>query len=140
MLILTGFVSIAQPQTDNDLKSKGPYLRFEPSEVDMGKISVNSVSDETGNIEITIHNDGTKPLILQQVTACCGTIVREWPRNPILPGGNAKIKAYFRVEQRPYRISRTVTVNSNAVNGTSQKVAILGEIVLPAAKNEIQLP
>lgn len=140
LLILIGFGSIAQPLTDNDLKNKGAFLRFEPSEVDMGKISMNSVSDETGNIEITIHNDGTKPLILQQVTACCGTNVKEWPRNPILPGANAKIKVYFRVEQRPYRISRTVTVNSNAVNGASQKVAILGEVVIPAAKNEIQLP
>lgn len=130
----------AQPTNDEDLKKKGSYIRFEPAEVDMGKIPMNSVTEETGNIQIVIHNEGSKPLILQQVTACCGTTVKEWPKQPILPGSSGTVKVYFRVESRPYRISRTITVTSNAANGNSQKLAILGEVVVPSAKNEIQLP
>jgi hypothetical protein len=138
-LLIIPLLLDAQPNNDEDLKKKGSYIRFEPAEVDLGKIPMNSVTDETGNVDIVIHNDGAKPLIIQQVTACCGTTVKEWPKQPILPGHSGTVKVYFRVESRPQRISRTVTVTSNAVNGNSQKVAILGEVIVPPAKNEIQL-
>lgn len=138
LILVIPILLVAQPNND-ELKKKGSFIRFEPAEVDLGKIPMNSVTDETGTIEIVIHNDGTKPLILQQVTACCGTTVKEWPKQPILPEHSGTIKVYFRVESRPQRISRTVTVNSNAANGNSQKIAILGEVIVPNAKNEIQL-
>lgn len=140
LLFALPFLAISQPNNNDELKTKGPFLRFEPSEVNMGKIPMNSVTDESGNTEISVFNDGSKPLILQQVTACCGTTVKEWPKQPILPGKSEKIKISFRVEPRPSRISRTVTVTSNALNGSSQKVSILGEVVVPAATNEINLP
>jgi hypothetical protein len=139
LILVIPILLVAQPNNNDELKKKGSFIRFEPAEVDLGKIPMNSVTDETGTIEIVIHNDGTKPLILQQVTACCGTTVKEWPKQPILPEHSGTIKVYFRVESRPQRISRTVTVNSNAANGNSQKIAILGEVVVPNAKNEIQL-
>jgi hypothetical protein len=139
LILVIPILIVAQPNNNDELKKKGSFIRFEPAEVDLGKIPMNSVTDETGTIEIVIHNDGTKPLILQQVTACCGTTVKEWPKQPILPEHSGTIKVYFRVESRPQRISRTVTVNSNAANGNSQKIAILGEVVVPNAKNEIQL-
>lgn len=140
LLISFSFLAEGQTNSSDELKTKGPFLRFEPSEVDMGKIPMNSVTDESGNVEISIYNDGSKPLILQQVTACCGTTVKEWPKQPIIPGKSGKIKVSFRVEPRPSRISRTVTVNSNALNGNSLKISILGEVIVPAASNEIQLP
>jgi hypothetical protein len=40
----------------------------------------------------------------------------------------------------PHRISRTVTVQSNAGNGNVLKIALLGEVVIPKAQNEIRLP
>jgi hypothetical protein len=140
LLVTLPLLSISQPNSNDELKTKGPFLRFEPSEVDMGKIPMNSVTDESGNIEITFYNDGSKPLILQQVNACCGTTVKEWPKQPILPGKSGKIKASFRVEPRPSRISRTVTVTSNALNGNSLKISILGEVIVPTDSNEIKLP
>lgn len=140
LLVTLPFLAVSQPNNNDELKAKGPFLRFEPSEVDMGKIPMNSVTDESGNTEFTVHNDGSKPLILQQVTACCGTTVKEWPKQPILPGKSGKIQVTFRVEPRPSRISRTVTVTSNALNGSTQKVSILGEVIVPATANEIKLP
>ena len=132
-------VTFGQP-TDEDLKKTGAFIRFSPSEVSMGSISVNDVTDDTGKIEIEVYNDGSMPLILNQVTACCGTRVTDWPRQPIVPGQKATIKLHFRVNPSPNRISRTVTVQSNAANGSVQKIAILGEVVLPKAGNEISLP
>ena len=137
--VIFAVASFGQP-TDDDLKKTGAFIRFSPSEVSLGSISVNDVTDETGKIDIEVYNDGSMPLILNQVTACCGTRVTDWPRQPIGPGQKATIKVYFRVNPSPNRISRTVTVQSNAANGAVHKIAILGEVVLPKAGNEISLP
>jgi hypothetical protein len=127
-------------QPDNDeLKKSNAFLRFDPTEVNLGAIEVTKIDENTGNLEFFVYNDGAKPLIISQVTACCGTTVREWPRQPIAPGQKGSIKVFFRVERRPSRISRTVTVNSNAANGAVQKIAILGEVVLEKQSNEIEL-
>ncbi|MDD3569280.1 MAG: DUF1573 domain-containing protein [Bacteroidales bacterium] len=132
--------TFAQQPGDEEIKKSNAFLRFNPSEVNMGTILVDDVNENTGNIEIEVHNDGAVPLILNQVTACCGTRVTDWPRQPIAPKQKGTIKVHFRVSPTPHRISRTVTVQSNAGNGNVQKVAILGEVALPKAQNEIRLP
>ncbi len=133
------FSAFTQKLNDDELKKTGAFLRFDPSEVNLGKISPDDVTPETGKIEISIYNDGVQPLILNQVTACCGTRVDEWSNKPIAPGQKSVIKVSFRVQPNPNRISRTVTVNSNAVNGSMLKVAILGEVAVPSKSNEIRL-
>ncbi len=137
--LVFALTTFGQPP-DDELKKTGAFIRFSPTEVSMGSIPVNDVTDETGKIDIEVFNDGSMPLILNQVTACCGTRVTDWPRQPIVPGQKATIKVYFRVNPSPNRISRTVTVQSNAVNGAVQKIAILGEVILPKTGNEISLP
>jgi hypothetical protein len=129
----------AQQSNEEALKKTGAFLRFDPTEVNLGKIATDKVTDDLGNITISIHNDGVQPLILNQVVACCGTRVVEWTREPIAPGQKGTVKISFRVAPQPHRISRTVTVNSNAVNGNSQRIAILGDIVIPTSSNEIKL-
>jgi hypothetical protein len=129
----------AQQPNIEELKKKGAFLRFEPSEVNLGTVATTKVTNELGEISITVHNEGVQPLILNQVTACCGTRVVEWPKEPIAPGQKGTIKVSFRVSPHPHRISRTVTVVSNAVNGNTQRVAILGEIVNPSLPHEIKL-
>lgn len=133
------FALFGQPNED-DIKKTSPFIRFSPSEVNMGSISVNDVTDDTGKIDIEVWNDGSTPLILNQVTGCCGTRVSDWPRKPIVPGQMGTIKVYFRVNPTPSRISRTINIQSNAGNGNLQKIAILGEIVLPKTGDEIKLP
>jgi hypothetical protein len=138
--LLVFFSALAQKPSDEELKKIGAFLRFEPSEVNMGKISPDEVTPETGKVEIEVYNDGVQPLILNQVSACCGTRVDEWSNKPIAPGQKSTIKISFRVQPNPHRISRTVTVNSNAMNGGALKVAILGEVAVPTKDNEIRLP
>jgi archaellum component FlaF (FlaF/FlaG flagellin family) len=135
LLFFTG----ASAQTVEEMKKNGAYLRFEPTEINLGTIASDKVTEESGKVEVTIHNDGSQPLLISQVTACCGTRVTEWPRQPLAPGQKATIKASFRMGTHPHRISRTITVISNAANGDSQRVAILGEVVIPSQPNEIKL-
>ena len=130
----------AQQPSNDDLKKTGPYLRFEPSEINLGQIPSSDVNQNTGNVEIKVFNDGVQPLIINQVTACCGTRVNEWTTQPIAPGQHGTVKIFFRLSTNPHRISRTVTVHSNAANGGMQRVAILGEVVIPTQSNEIKLP
>ncbi|MDD4385987.1 MAG: DUF1573 domain-containing protein [Bacteroidales bacterium] len=139
-LMASSVVLFAQQPADEELKKKGPYIRFEPSEINLGNISTNDVTEDIGNIEIEFYNDGVQPLILNQVTGCCGTRINDWTRKPIAPGQKGTIKVWFRVSPQPHRISRTITVQSNAINGNNKKMAILGEVVIPSSANEIQLP
>ena len=140
VLSLMAFNVLAQEVgKDDELKASNPYIRIEPAEVNLGKIPVNKVTEDLGNVEVSIHNDGDKPLILNQVTACCGTRVVEWTREPIPPKGKGKVKVNFREGTHPHRISRTITITSNAANGNIPKVGISGEIVVPSEVKEIKL-
>jgi hypothetical protein len=134
------FIAFAQQPNDDEIKRSSSFLRFNPTEVNLGAISVDKVTEDTGKVQIEVFNDGAIPLILNQVTACCGTNVNDWPRQPIAPGQKGVIKISFRVAPSPQRISRTLTVQSNAGNGNVQKIAILGEVVIPSAGKEVKLP
>ena len=57
----------AQESNDEDIKKTNPFIRFSPTEVNLGSISVDSVTEETGNISIEAHNDGSLPLIINQI-------------------------------------------------------------------------
>jgi hypothetical protein len=138
-ILLTATTLFAQEASIEEIKKNNPFIRIEPSEVNLGSIPSNKVTEELGNVEINLYNDGAKPLILNQVTACCGTRVTEWTREPIPPNGKGTIKVNFRVGTHPHRISRTVTISSNAANGNSHRVSISGEVIIPSDAKEIQL-
>jgi len=138
-LIFITFHLFSQEISNDKLKSNNPFIRIEPNEVNLGTIPSNKVTEDLGNIEISLYNDGAKPLILYQVTACCGTRVSEYTLEPIPQNGKGTIKVSFRVATHPHRISRTVTVVSNAANGNSQRIRILGEVVIPTETKEIKL-
>lgn len=140
ILLLSGsFLLSAQQPTDEELKGKGPFIRFDPTEINLGQIQSDEVTDKTGELEVEFYNDGIEPLIVNHVAGCCGTRIDDWTKQPIAPGEKGTIKLWFRVNPSPNRISRTLTIRSNAVNGTIKKVAILGEVVMPANSNQIDL-
>jgi len=120
-------------------QNKGAYITTKPDTVRLGEIGLNDLSNENGKVQITIVNTGSLPLILNEVTGCCGTNIMEWPKAPILPGKSGLIKVEFRIEPRPQVISRTVTIKSNAENSKIIKVPIEGVIIESVSKNEIKL-
>lgn len=120
-------------------QNKGAFITAKPDTIKMGEIGLNDLSDENGKIQISVINTGNQPLILNEVTGCCGTNVKEWPKAPILPGKSGLIKVEFRIEPRPQVISRTVTIKSNATNAKIIKIPIEGVVIESTAKNEIKL-
>lgn len=119
-------------------KAKGAMVRLDPTEVKLGDIPLDKLSDDSGKINIKVFNDGSSPLILNKVEGCCGTEIKEYTKAPILPGKEGIIKVYFRIEPKPQTISRVVTVHSNAANAKEFKCSISGAVVLPKPEGRIE--
>ena len=130
-------LSIAQ-EGKGSAKMDGPLISVTDT-ISLGEIFVNDLTDEHGRIQVKVSNKGNRPLILKNVTGCCGTNVKSWPKAPILPGKDALIYVEFRTEPRPQKISRTITVESNATNNKVVKVAITGVVIEKRGFNEISL-
>ncbi len=130
-------LSIAQ-EGKSPAKMDGPLISVTDT-ISLGEIFVNDLTDEHGRIQFKVSNKGNRPLILKNVTGCCGTNIKSWPKAPILPGKDALIYVEFRTEPRPQRINRTITIESNAVNNKVVKVSIAGVVIEKRSSNEIDL-
>lgn len=64
-------------------------------------------------------NTGNAPLILNRVKADCGCTVPDYPKTPIAPGEEGKIKVTFDTKGRPGRNVKKVTVLSNSERPTN---------------------
>ena len=74
-------------------------------------------------------NTGDAPLIITNVLSTCGCTVPTKPEAPIMPGKTGKIDIKYNMAPGPIR--KTITVESNAVNFESGRVAlkIKGEVI-----------
>ena len=90
-------------------------LDFEKTIHDFGEIQ-----ESNGKVEYVFkfRNNGGQPMVLHNVKASCGCTTPEWTKNPIPPGGEGYVKAIFDPRNRPGNFNKTVTVQSNAQNGT----------------------
>ncbi len=122
-------LTLLLPFTHLMAQKSGAEIRIEPAEVQLGDIELRKIDDNTGRVTIQIHNDGKAPLILQKVSGCCGTDIKEYTKAPILPSKSGEIHVYFRVEPKLQTISRTVTILSNATNAKEVQVHIRGNVV-----------
>jgi hypothetical protein len=110
-----GAVSMQLPK-DSTLYTKLTWL--DSTDRDYGRIP------EGRKLEVTYRflNSGDKPLIIARVQPSCGCTVAEQPEEPIMPGKEGVIKAYFNSEGRIginnkmiYVIANTRGVQSNEV-------------------------
>ncbi|TDS58850.1 DUF1573 domain-containing protein [Myroides indicus] len=103
-LVLTSAISFAQ---------QGPKIEFaaENNTIDYGTV-VKGQDDGLRSFEFT--NTGDEPLIITNVRSTCGCTVPSKPTEPILPGKTGKIDVKYNMSVG--RISRTITVESNAAN------------------------
>jgi Protein of unknown function (DUF1573)/Prokaryotic membrane lipoprotein lipid attachment site len=67
-------------------------------------------------VSYRFKNTGTKPLIIQDVTASCGCTVPEKPEKPVLPGEEGLIKAKFDSHGKVGPNSKTLTVLANTMS------------------------
>ncbi|MEK6451414.1 MULTISPECIES: DUF1573 domain-containing protein [Myroides] len=119
VLVLTSAITFAQ---------NGPKIEFkaENNTIDYGTV-VKGKDNGVRTFEFT--NIGDEPLIITAVRSTCGCTVPSKPEEPVLPGQKGKIDIKYNMA--PGKISRTITVESNATNYINGVVAlrIKGEVV-----------
>ena len=100
-------------QDDNVVTPTGnePEITFDKLEHDYGNIN----KGDNGFCTFRFTNTGKSDLVLTNVRSSCGCTVPEWPKEAIAPGQSSEIKVKYNT-QRIGIISKTITVQSNAIN------------------------
>ncbi len=106
----------------------GAGMVFENETIDYGTVKHNA----DGNRKFVLVNNGNQPLIISSTTGSCGCTVPSAPKEPIAPGAKAFIDVKYATD-RVGPFTKTVTVNSNAVQGASKTLTIKGEVLPDAA-------
>ena len=118
-LIITGLFLFCLTSTLIFTQSaKGPKFEFEVknNHIQLDTMYLSDLDDEV-NLEVKFTNTGNKPLIVTEVSGCCGTHIKGWTQQPIFPDKQGVIKVFFRVSPKVHHISRTVTARSNDPDG-----------------------
>jgi hypothetical protein len=105
----------------------GPKIEFAAKDntIDYGRVTKN----DNGTRDFIFTNTGNAPLLIINVLSTCGCTVPTKPTEPIMPGKTGKISIKYNMVPGPIR--KTITVESNAVNYDSGRVAlkIKGEVL-----------
>ena len=122
-------VSIASAQetskkSEMDQKMNGPAMSFKTTLHDYGEIYQGS----NGSYNFVFTNTGNEPLILSKPRSSCGCTVPSWPKEPILPGEESKIKVTYNTS-KVGAFNKSVTVYSNARNKKTIVLRIKGKVV-----------
>ena len=128
MVICTPIIIFAQ-----DAKSR---IAFEKIQHNFG-----TFKEELGvqTVAFNFKNDGTVPLILNNVQASCGCTTPEWTREPVAPGAKGVIKVSYDPRNRPGVFTKTIRVSSNAENA-DVVLTIQGEVTPRARTIEEDYP
>ena len=105
LVYLTVFVGMAS------FAQTGPRIEFKEETINYGEVEKGK-DDGIRIFEFT--NTGDQPLIITNAKSSCGCTVPEWSKEPIAPGGKGQIKVQYNMNPGP--ISKTITIESNAVN------------------------
>ncbi len=109
-----------------------PAITFDATEIDMGRIAEGAQVQQ----RFTFKNSGGSPLVLSAVTSTCGcTVGKDWPRDPIPPGGTGHVDVTFDSNGRTGRQHKSVTVVSNAYP-PSAVLTLTGEVIGPDSQPE----
>ena len=108
------------------VQSKQAVLVLESDTYNFGKIG-----ESDGLVTTTFYfsNKGDAPLVITKVRTSCGCAVAKYIQEPIAPNEKGWIIITYNPNGRPGKFSKTITVASNAINGTSQMISISGEVV-----------
>lgn len=125
--------NISFAQSDN-----GPKFEFLANDNRMLLDTIYLDWIEDIQLDIEFVNKGDKPLVVQNVTGCCGTQITDWTKKPLLSGEKGTITIEFRVPPRPHKISRTVRAETNDPDG-AKTLHIIGVVAEPKEEGTIQL-
>ncbi len=103
----------AKPKSKSRSSSK-PNINFSKRSHDFGWINVGD--KVSGTFPFT--NSGKTPLIIDNADTACGCTIPEFPNHPIAPGESGEIKVTFDSAGKVGVQNKTITIKSNAGNGT----------------------
>jgi hypothetical protein len=121
LVMLFAAVGVFAQNATNDTL---PIIKFEKLEHNFGKIKEGTLA----TYSFVFENTGKAPLILTNVQASCGCTTPEWPKEPIMPGKKATIKAAYNSYGRPGQFHKAITVKSNA--GLDVVLSIKGDVLV----------
>jgi hypothetical protein len=105
-------------------------LTFESADHDFGKVPEGTMAA----YEFKFKNTGNQPIVIASAQASCGCTTPDWTKTPVMPGKSGIVKAVYNSAGRPGVFAKTITVMSNATEGS--KVLSLKGTVL--TKEEIK--
>jgi hypothetical protein len=98
------------------------YAQFTEPSITFDKTSFNFGNfNELSGLKTHIFNftnNGSQPLIINDITTTCGCTVPEWSKEPVPPGGTGTVKVTFDPQGRPGAFRKSITVKSNAREST----------------------
>lgn len=106
------------------IETSKPIFQFEKESHDFGELP----EGDKHAYEFAFTNVGAEPLIIQGVKASCGCTTPIWPKEPIMPGESATIKAVYNTKGRVGKFNKAVTITSNAITPT-KRLYIKGEVL-----------
>ncbi len=90
-------------------------IEWQNSTIDFGEITF----EKPVAVEFLFKNPGMVPLIITKVESSCGCTVADYPKQPIISGGEGKIVVTYDSKTEGY-FSKTITVYSNTEEGLTQ--------------------
>lgn len=101
------------PQTAGSEKNMDlPVITFDSLEHHFGTIAIG----EKVRHQYAFKNTGDAPLVITDVKPSCGcTSLKDWPKEPVMPGESGTIGIEFNSDGFPGPISKTIMVHTNAV-------------------------
>jgi Protein of unknown function (DUF1573) len=113
-------------------KSGEAKIQFEKNSHDFGYITQGEIVE----YEFIFTNTGDVDLLIASATASCGCTVPDYPKEPINPGKQGKIKVTFNSELRMDKFLKEIYVTAN----TEPLVATLMITGVIKAKPQLSLP
>lgn len=112
---------------DADSPENLPQLVFEKDQIDFGDIS----QGKQVKLAFDFKNEGKTALVINSVKAGCGcTVIDNWPRQPVMPGGSGTIHVEFNSENKEGKQTKSVTIISNT-SPSSTIVTLTGNVITP---------
>jgi len=105
-----------------------PDFKFDVEEYNFGTIK----QGESVNYKFNFSNTGKDPLIITEAHGSCGCTVPQWPKDPIKKGEKGIIDVTFNSTGKMGMQDKTVTITSNAKEG-SKVLHLKGNVEAPPA-------
>lgn len=111
-----GRIDASDIETTSNVKE--PKFEFKESSWDFGKIKQGERVEHT----FKFKNVGNGDLIISSAAASCGCTIPDWPKEPIAPGEEGKIKVEFNSAGKSDMVTKDVTIlaNTNPVKSVLQ--------------------